>query len=123
MRQLCLHPQRRCDPLAGTGGAARGSAADPRPPRRRGSFPREWPASSGDEAFLRCVGPEVVVPGIGFAEDALDLLNRHVGEAAALAYVLHVSTIVFVQGMEDRVGDAVEFERLDAKLGAEREVE
>src|SRR4051812_1359304 len=66
---------------------------------------------------------EVEERGIGLAEDALDVLRRHVGELAAPAYVLHVPAIVFIERMEDRVFAAVELERLHPEACAQVEIE
>src|SRR5436190_11773429 len=68
-------------------------------------------AASGELA-LRGRRAEVEERGIGLAEDALDVVCRHVGELPAPVHVLHVPAIVFVERMEDRVFAAVEFERL-----------
>src|SRR4051812_32612594 len=66
---------------------------------------------------------EVEERGIGLAEDALDVLRRHVGELAAPAYVLHVPAVVLIERMEDRVFAAVELERLHPETRAQGEVE
>src|SRR5439155_345136 len=87
-------------------------------PRPESSLPAAR-ASGRRERFLRCVGAEAVELRIGLAERLLDLLDRHVGVAAAVAQVLHVAAVVRVEGMEDRIAAPVELERLDAKPGAQ----
>src|SRR5207302_2180219 len=109
----------------GDGGGSAGAGCRGGPPgraRAESSLPAAR-ASGGRERFLRCVGSEAVELRIGLAERLLDLFDRHIGVAAAVAQVLHVAAVVRVEGMEDRIAAPVELERLDAKPGAQREVE
>src|SRR6185436_16753436 len=102
----------------------RGSRADRRPPPRRGSFlPGAGASAAGGERFPGGVLAELVEAGIRLAEGLLDVVDRHVGEAAAVAQVLHVAAVVLVERLEDRVGLAVPLERLDAEAAAQLEVE
>src|SRR4029077_5857835 len=95
--------------------------------RRRGSSPRAGRAScvrSGRlELLLASVRPEVEVDRIGLGEHAADLVGGHVRVSAGEAQVLHVPSIVLVEGMEDRVFAAVELEWLYPKPLAHGEVE
>src|SRR5882672_7649721 len=123
MRLPCL-PRRRTPSREGAAeGVAQGWREDrPREPRRE-SFLRGAAASLRRESLFRRVLAELVEARVRLAEDPLDLVDRHVGEAAAVAQVFHMAPLVLVEGMEDRVGRAVELERLDAKAAAESEVE
>src|SRR5919201_5361718 len=80
-------------------------------------------ARTSSKLALRSGGAEVEELGIGFAEDALDVFRRDVGILAAPVHVLHVPPVVLVVRMEDRVGEAVEIERLHAKALAQAQVE
>src|SRR5438874_8613540 len=72
-------------------------------------------ARTSSELPLRGRGPEIEQLGIGLAKHALDVVRGHVGMLAAPAHVLHVPPVVLVEWMKDRVGPAVELERLHAK--------
>src|SRR5438094_410137 len=80
-------------------------------------------ARSSGKLTLRGGGAEIEELGIGLAEHALDVLRRHVGVLAAPAHVLHVAPVVLVVRMENRVGPAVELERLHAKALAQAQIE
>src|SRR6266480_3370655 len=113
----------KCGPAAAGASTAQGCVrGPPRRPRRESSLPAAR-ASGRRERFLSCVGSQAVELRVGLAERLLDLFDRHVGVAAAVAQVLHVAAVVRVEGMEDRVAAPVELERLDAEPGAQREVE
>src|SRR3954466_10600523 len=79
-------------------------------------------AASGELA-LRGGRAEVEELGIGFAEDAFDVVGRYVGVLAAPAHVFHVTALVLVERMEDRVFDTVELERLHAEARAQGKIE
>src|SRR2546421_9630282 len=79
-------------------------------------------AASGELA-LRGGRAEVEELGIGLAEDALDVVGRHIGMLAAPAHVFHVTALVLVERVEDRVFPAIELERLDPETLAQAEIE
>src|SRR5947209_3852833 len=79
-------------------------------------------AASGELA-LRGGRAEVEELGIGLAEDALDVVGRHVAVLAAPAHVFHVTALVLVDRMEDRVLASVELQRLHPKARAQAEIE
>src|SRR5690348_13583677 len=79
--------------------------------------------SGGLERFLARVGAQIEVARIRLGEHASNFVGRHVGIRAAKVQVLHVTPVVLVERMEDRVFPAVKLERLHAKARAHREVE